>query len=115
MSNDVVHICTRQAWERACQEGVYRPESLTQEGFIHLSRPEQVLATANRFFAGQQGLVLLWIAPEKLAAPLKWEAADGEVFPHLYGALPATAVTAVTDFPPNAAGKFETFTRPAGE
>ncbi|RMF42624.1 MAG: DUF952 domain-containing protein, partial [Anaerolineae bacterium] len=35
-----------------------------------------------------------------------WEAADGDVFPHLYGALPVAAVAAVTAFPPDADGVF---------
>ncbi|RMF48048.1 MAG: DUF952 domain-containing protein, partial [Anaerolineae bacterium] len=104
MNEYVVHICTQQAWQAAQAEGTYRPESLTTEGFIHLSRPEQALGTANRFFAGQRDLVLLWIPVEKLTAPLKWEAADGDVFPHLYGALPVAAVAAVTAFPPDADG-----------
>jgi len=108
----VVHICTREDWEQAQRRGVYHPESLDTEGFIHLSRPEQVLATGNRFFAGQRDLVLLWIDPTKLTAPLKWEAADERVFPHLYGELSLAAVTAVTDFSPNEAGKFEQLTRP---
>ncbi len=113
MNAYVVHICTRTAWQAALSEGVYRPPSLGPEGFIHLSRPEQALATANRFFAGAQGLVLLWIRPQKLTAPLKWEAADGEVFPHLYGGLPVAAVAAVTDFRPGADGVFRVLPLPA--
>ncbi len=114
MSAYVVHICTRAAWETAQAQGVYRPDSLAAEGFIHLSRPEQALGTANRFFAGQRGLVLLWIRPENLTAPLKWEAAEGELFPHLYGALPVEAVAAVTEFPPDADGVFRVLPFPAG-
>ncbi len=108
----VVHICTQEAWKQAQRKGVYHPESLDKEGFIHLSRPEQALATGNRFFAGQRDLVLLWINPAKLTAPLKWEAVDGNMFPHLYGELSLAAVTAVTDFSPSETGKFEELTRP---
>jgi len=110
----VVHICTRAAWEAARARGVYRPDSLAVEGFIHLSRPEQALETANRFFSGQRGLVLLWIRPENLTAPLEWEAVEGALFPHLYGALPVEAVAAVTEFPPDAEGVFRVLPSPAG-
>ncbi len=114
MSAYVVHICTQTAWEAAQARGVYRPDSLAAEGFIHLSRPEQALGTANRFFAGRRGLVLLWIPLENLTAPLKWEAAEGGLFPHLYGALPVDAVAAATEFPPDADGVFRALPSPAG-
>ncbi len=114
MSACIVHICPRSDWERARQEGVYRPASLESEGFIHFSRPEQVAAVANRFYAGRTDLLLLWVPPQNLTAPLKWEAADGEIFPHLYGALPVEAVAAVTPFQPGERGLFRRAERPAG-
>ncbi len=113
MPDCIVHICPRPDWERALGEGVYRPASLESEGFIHFSRPEQAAATANRFYAGRTDLLLLWVPVEKPTAPLKWEAADGDVFPHLYGALPVEAVACVTAFLPNAQGTFQEARPPA--
>jgi uncharacterized protein (DUF952 family) len=41
-----------------------------------------------------------------LAAPLKWEVSrGGDLFPHLYGALPVTAVRRVVDLPLGADGR----------
>jgi uncharacterized protein (DUF952 family) len=40
--------------------------------------------------------VLLHVSTERLSEPLKFEAADGDRFPHLYGALNLDAVTDVT-------------------
>jgi len=97
----LLHITTRPDWEAAKAVGVYEPESLASDGFVHLSAPNQVLATAERHFAGVRGLVLLTIAAERLTAPLRYETvpALGEMFPHLYGPLNLDAVTAVVDFP----------------
>jgi uncharacterized protein (DUF952 family) len=81
------------------------------EGFIHCSRPDQVLEVANRFYAGAVGLVLLWIDPLKLTSEIRWEAADGDVFPHVYGPLNLDAITWVDDFQPDANGVFCTLPR----
>jgi uncharacterized protein (DUF952 family) len=96
----LVHICLWGDWERAVQAGVYRVASLDELGFIHLSRPEQIQGVAKRYYAGVQGLVLLWIDPHKLSAEIRWEPSDGQVFPHLYGALNLEAVQLVQDFSP---------------
>lgn len=86
------HITTRAAWTEAQRTGTYRPPSLATEGYIHLSTEHQWRGALARFFAGQRELVLLVIDPERLSAPVRYEPADGDVFPHLYGALPPAAV-----------------------
>ena len=93
------HITTREAWDAARRAGEYRAPSLETEGFIHLSTGEQWPRTARRFFLGQSGLVLLSIDDSLLDAPVRFEPADGEEFPHLYGPLEARAVVEVTDLP----------------
>ena len=62
-----------------------------QDGFIHLSTREQVPATAARFFAGEPELVILAVDAAAVQDSLRWESD----FPHVYAALPRTAVTAV--------------------
>jgi uncharacterized protein (DUF952 family) len=100
----ILHITPRSQWESAKAIGAaYRADSLDSEGFIHCSRVDQVVAVANRFYAGQTDLVLLVIQSDRLQAPLRYEAADGDEFPHLYGALNLDAVVAAialssTDF-----------------
>lgn len=93
------HITTAQAWERAKTIGEYRAPSLETEKFIHLSTDAQWMRTAQRFFRGQRGLVLLSIRPDLLRAEVKFERADGEDFPHLYGALNLDAVIDVFPLP----------------
>lgn len=100
----IVHICPRADWLAAQAGGEYRAASLESgrgiaNGFIHCSRPEQVPGVLQRFFAGQTDLLLLWIDPQRLRSELRWEPADGELFPHLYGALNLDAVVRVEALP----------------
>ena len=63
------------------------------DGFIHFSTAAQVRETAARHFAGEEGLVLAEIDPARLGRPLTWEPSrGGQLFPHLYSAMPLSAV-----------------------
>jgi uncharacterized protein (DUF952 family)/RimJ/RimL family protein N-acetyltransferase len=106
-SSYIVHLCQRTAWQEAQAQGEYRGEgSLEMEGFIHCSRPDQILRVANSFFQGKPDLELLWIDPTRLRAEIRWETADGDRFPHIYGPLNLDALLAVRDFAPDADGVF---------
>lgn len=81
------------------------------EGFIHLSRPDQLALPANRLFAGRDDMLLLVIDPGRLTAEVRWEpgvARDPSSmrFPHLYGPLPTAAVTSVVPYRPAGDGRF---------
>lgn len=107
----LVHLCGDQEWQRASEVGEHRPATLAEAGFIHLSSPEQVHLPANRLYAGRTDLVLLRIDPSRLADPVRWEPGvptdpESMLFPHLYGPLPADAVTSVTRYLPAADGSF---------
>jgi len=109
MSVPILHIASGEGWLAGQGTGRYLPESFDKDGFIHCSRPDQVLRVANRFYAGQQGLVLLVIDPARLVSELRWEpGSDGseELFPHLYGPLNVEAVTRVLAFEADAHGRF---------
>ena len=108
----IVHICRRGEWITAQDLGKYESESLTDEGYIHCSRPEQVLKVANAYFPKQVDLVLIWIDPQKLTAELRWEVSDGDIFPHVYGPLNLNAVVSTVDFLPDAEGNFLTLPKP---
>ena len=99
MNDLIFHITTRAAWERARASGRYAPDSLELEGFIHCCAVEQVVGAGEAHFAGMRDLLLLWIAASRLRAPLRYERSeDGEVFPHVYGALNLDAVVGVAPF-----------------
>ena len=107
MKLELFHITTRVAWAHALATGSYRAPSLASEGFIHFSTDRQWLATANRFFRGQAGLVLLSVREDRLRSRVVREPADGELFPHLYGELNLDAVTGVFELPLAADGTIE--------
>ena len=88
------HLCAVSTWNQTGAE--YRPASLESEGFVHLSTEAQWRLTAARFFRGQRALVLLEVDSDALGSGLRFERADGDEFPHLYGALPRSAVLGVT-------------------
>jgi uncharacterized protein (DUF952 family) len=111
----VLHITHREAWEASLSGGYYRPASLDSEGFIHCSTIDQAIDTANGFFRGEKGLVLLCIDEKKIDAELRYEPPAGgavkdsrvyDLFPHLYGPLNVSAVVGVAKLAPDAEGKF---------
>ena len=107
LPNHVFHIAERREFAAALDAGSYEAGTLLAEGFIHCSTREQVPRTAARFFAGRAGLVVLCIDAKALGEHLRYEPADGELFPHCYAAIPLGAISAVIDFPCRADGSFE--------
>ncbi len=66
------------------------------DGFIHLSSGAQLAATVEKHFGGQTGLFLATVDLAKLGDAVRWEPSrGGQLFPHLYGTLPAAAVVSV--------------------
>lgn len=103
----ILHITSKTEWLEAQKRGEYVAPSLQSEGFIHCSTEKQVLHVANAFYRGQTDLVLLQIDEAKLNSGLKWEPPAGppapgistsDQFPHIYGPVNLTAVSAVLDF-----------------
>ena len=97
----IYHMASGADWAVAERAGVYRGSADdARDGFIHFSTAAQVKASAAKHRAGQAGLKLLSVEAAKLGPALKWEPArGGDLFPHLYGALPVSAVARVADLP----------------
>jgi uncharacterized protein (DUF952 family) len=100
----IYKICTRALWEETERTGVFpgMPIDL-RDGYIHLSSEHQNAGTIRKYFAGQTGLMMLTVDTDKLGAgELRWEkSTSGQRrgdFPHLYGALPLSAITEATPF-----------------
>lgn len=93
----IFHMCRAEEWEAARDAGAYPGSSQDRaDGFIHFSTAGQLPVSAAKHRAGQTGLVLLTVDAAALGAPLKWEPSrGGQLFPHLYGALPVGAVRRV--------------------
>jgi len=85
----IYHICRRAEWARAASLGRYEGSSQDRaDGFIHFSTAEQIVESAARHRAGQDGLVLLAVEAARLGRDLRREKSRGGIpFPHLYDAL----------------------------
>lgn len=98
---ELFHITERSTWLEAAQAGEYRMSTrgitLADQGFIHCSLRQQLPAVAELVYSDvdDDELVVLVIDSDRISAPIRYEAAEagGQEFPHIYGALPATAVT----------------------
>ncbi|MFF1450613.1 DUF952 domain-containing protein [Streptomyces sp. NPDC058274] len=107
MSEPLLHITERSLWEAATAWGTYemstRGRTLQEEGFIHCSLRRQLPAVAAFLYGSYTGpddLVVLVIDPDRLAAPIRYEAPEpgAEEFPHIYGPIPVTAVVDVEEW-----------------
>jgi uncharacterized protein (DUF952 family) len=101
VATSIYKICDEPLWREAERAGVFRGASVdARDGFIHFSSATQVRATAAKHFAGVENLLLIAVDADVLGAALKWEVSrDGDVFPHLYGRLPLTAVLWIKPLP----------------
>jgi len=93
----IYHACRAAEWRAAKEMGVYEGSPQDKlDGFIHLSSCGQVVESVARHKAGEDDLVLLSVNALALGEALKWEpAGNGQLFPHLYSALPLAAVVRV--------------------
>ncbi|NBS30727.1 MAG: DUF952 domain-containing protein [Actinobacteria bacterium] len=96
------HIALYDDWRDAQLSGSYlvstRGMTLEEVGYIHCSKPEQIEGVAQRFYADFSELLLLEVDPERVESEIVEEPpAPGvsELFPHIYGPLPITAVRSV--------------------
>ncbi|WP_344315917.1 DUF952 domain-containing protein [Acrocarpospora pleiomorpha] len=104
----ILHLALASDWAHAQASGHYRVSTLgrtlEQEGFIHASADlAQAQGVAARYYTTvTEPLLLLHIQEDLLGCPVKHETPAGsdETFPHIYGPIPVTAVTAVTPFQP---------------
>lgn len=101
--DELVHLALPDDWTAARASGEYRTSTrgrtLDEEGFVHCSFSDQFVGVANRFYPDVPEIVILRVDPELLDAEVRVEpAAEGgaELFPHVYGPIPTTAVVATT-------------------
>lgn len=101
MTGIIYKIVPRAPWRKAEAEGSFpgAPVDLA-DGYIHFSTAAQVAETAAKHFAGQDDLLLVAVAADRLGEALKWEASrGGALFPHLYAPLDPRAALWVKPLP----------------
>lgn len=104
----IYHMLAEASWLAQRGSGVYAADSLAREGFIHCSPShDALLRVANSFYFEQPGDWVVLVIRESAVQPeVRWEAADGTLFPHIYGALNLDAVVDVKPFPRTRDGRF---------
>ena len=91
----IFKIASRDVFEASRRAGRFlgMPIDL-KDGYVHFSTAAQLAETLRLHFAGQGDLVLFAVATARLGSALVWEPSrGGQLFPHLYGELPMSAVT----------------------
>lgn len=89
-------------------ERPYAPASLAEEGFVHCSPDEETtLAVVNAFYrTAPRPLLVLCLDEDRLTAEVRWEeaaptpppgAAQGSLFPHVFGPVNRDAVERVLE------------------
>lgn len=89
-------VLTAPQWARLQADGVFGGAPIDQaDGYIHLSTAAQVTETVDKHFAGQDGLHVVAVDLAALGDAVKWEPSrGGQLFPHVYAALPLSACPA---------------------
>jgi len=98
MSALIYKIVPAPLWREAETRGGFAGSPVdVRDGFIHFSTAEQLAETARKHFAGQRNLLLITVDTAQL--DLRWEPSrGGQLFPHLYGPLPLSAVRLVEPY-----------------
>jgi uncharacterized protein (DUF952 family) len=101
----IYKIVPRRLWEAAAGGPFGGAPVDLADGYIHFSTAAQLAETASKHFAGLDDLLLVAVDAAALGEALVYEPSrGGALFPHLYGPLPASAVTAVVPLPLAAGG-----------
>lgn len=90
-------LATPDRWAEVMTAGVFEgdPHDIA-DGFIHLSAAPQVEGTLLKHYNQHERLVLAEIDLTELGDSVKWEVSrGGELFPHVYGTIPTSAVKGV--------------------
>ncbi len=97
----IYRIVSESDWQAAQAAGAFAGTAHDlRDGFIHFSTASQAAETAAKHYAGKTDLLLLYVRDSDLTSPLKWEKSrNDDLFPHLYGPLPVSAVYRVEALP----------------
>lgn len=100
-STVVFHMVPKTTWDALPFGSAYYAETLCSEGFVHCTaEPVMLEVVANRFYRSEKGdWLILTVDLEQIGAEVRWEAADGHLFPHIYGPIERCAVVRVVAFP----------------
>lgn len=87
-------ILTAEEWDEFERGQIFYGSQVDKvDGYIHLSTSVQLDETLAKHYSGQSNLIVAEVNLADLADILRWEPSrGGQLFPHLYGHLPMSAV-----------------------
>ena len=90
----IYKVATADVVDRARANGTFAGMPIdTRDGYLHFSTAAQLPETLRLYFAGQGDLVLMALRAYDMGAALRWEPSrGGQLFPHVYGTFPMSAV-----------------------
>ena len=104
----ILHVMKKSTWEERKNKDLWGKRNIEAEGFIHCSQPEYFWRVAPNFKDSAEELVILCIDENKLSSKVLYEDGDGckRSYPHVYGMINSSAVTAVLPFLRDENGKW---------
>ncbi len=109
MKDDIIfHLVSSEDWKTYQNSGLYEPESLEEEGFIHCSNGQQVQEVANKYYKGHKDLLLIVIDVASLESDVKRESVgdSDEEYPHIRGPLNIDSIIDKIKLEPEEDGTF---------
>jgi uncharacterized protein (DUF952 family) len=100
---EILHLARVEDWSAALTSGEYRSStlgmSLEEVGFIHSCTRDQLSGVAQRFYADVTDPLLVLVMDDEAiresgTAVVFEDAGNGELFPHVYGPIRPSMVTA---------------------
>ncbi|CAM3269401.1 DUF952 domain-containing protein [Tsukamurella hominis] len=102
----IFHLALVSDWDAARAAGEYavstRGATLAEVGFVHCSTAEQWRGVRDRFYADLPAADLVLLSVDPTGLDVRYEPpAPGveELFPHVYGPIPVSAVVGVEALP----------------
>jgi uncharacterized protein (DUF952 family) len=88
-------LLAENEWRDWRESGIFAGSTVdVADGYIHLSARDQVAQTAAKWFATVDPLMLVMVDLSALGDSVKWEPSrGGALFPHVYGTIPASAIS----------------------
>jgi len=102
-------IMTPTQYKEVRSSGFFMPAELEREGHVYACYLYQAEFVASLLYHGEFGLTLLEIDPVKLGCEVEDKNLKGgtELFPHIKGAIPASACISEYPLPVEGDGTFE--------
>jgi uncharacterized protein (DUF952 family) len=73
---------------KATADGIWAPESLRADDFIHASPADQLTRVANKHYRQLDEVCIVCLRADRVRPEIRWEpASDNRLYPHVYGPL----------------------------